>query len=117
MSEPVLDPAVIATLRQLSEPGGPDVVEEVFAIFLAETPKRLEDIDAAMEIGNATQVHRLAHSLKGSAGNIGAKAMFEACRALDDEAREGKADRLPSLVAAVRSEFARVKAEIQQQRG
>lgn len=116
MSAPVLDPAVIATLRQLSEPGGPDVVEEVFAIFLEETPKRLDDIDAAMEIGNPNQVHRLAHSLKGSAGNIGATAMFDACKALDDEARTGKADRLPALVAAVGAEFERVKVEIQRRR-
>jgi len=116
VSEPVLDPAVIETLRQLSEPGGPDVVEEVFAIFLSETPRRLDDIDAAMEIGNVNQVHRLAHSLKGSAGNIGARAMFNACRALDDDAREGRNDRLESLVAAVRAEFTRVKAEIQRRR-
>ena len=75
-----------------------------------------EDIDAAMEIGNVTQVHRLAHSLKGSAGNIGARAMFNACRALDDAARDGKSDQLEKLVAAVRAEFARVKAEIQRRR-
>ena len=116
MAEPVLDPAVIATLRQLSEPGGPDVVAEVFAIFLEETPRRLDDIDAAMEIGNVNQVHRLAHSLKGSAGNIGARAMFDACRALDEEARTGRSERLPGLAAAVGAEFERVKAEIQRRR-
>ena len=116
MSDPALDPTVIETLRQLSEPGGPDVVEEVFQIFLTETPARLADIDEAISIGNLTQVHRLAHSLKGSAGNIGARAMFAACRELDDEARGGKADRIAGLVALVRFEYQRVVTDIEHRR-
>ena len=99
MAEPALDPTVIETLRQLSEPGGPDVVEEVFAIFLEETPKRLDDIDAAMEMGNEP----------GPSAGAFAERQFREHRRprgstptrLDDEARDGRNDRLESLVAAV----------------
>ena len=104
MDGPALDPAVIETLRQLTEPGEPDVLAEVLNIFLAERPRRHAEIDDAFAAGDLTRLHRAAHSLKGSAGNIGARALFAATRDLDEAARTGDAARLSTLVETVHTE-------------
>ena len=107
----VLDPAVIERLRLLTPPGEPDVLQEILHVFLAEVPRRVDLLKAAWRDGNAGEVERLAHSLKGSAGNIGAGAMFEVCRGIDERARTGDLG-IDNLIASLDREYARVDAAI-----
>ena len=108
----VLDPAVIETLRQLSVPGEPDVLIEVLKLFLDEAPPRIEKLRNAWAAGNIQEVQRMAHSLKGSAGNIGAGGLFEICKQLDTIGRAGVVLDADSLVKALGAEFDKVEAEI-----
>ena len=108
----VLDPKVIDSLRQLTPPGEPDVLNEVLTIFLQEVPTRVERLRTFLAAGNIVEVQRAAHSLKGSAGNIGARSLYDICRQLDDKARSGDLLALAPLVGALASEFDKVKAEI-----
>ena len=108
----VLDPAVIATLRQLSVPGEPDVLAEVLRLFLAEAPPRIEKLRNAWRGGNIQEVQRVAHSLKGSAGNIGANALYEICREIDGLGRSGSTENVAGLVDALAVEFDKVETEI-----
>ena len=76
MSEaPVLDPAVVSGLRQLAPASEPDVLAEVLNLFLVEVPLRMDRLRNAWAAGNIEEVHRAAHSLKGSAGNNGARRL------------------------------------------
>lgn len=109
---PVLDPSVINTLRQLTVPGEPDVLTEVLKLFLEEVPSRLTRLRIAWAAQNIEEVHRLAHSLKGSAGNIGAQRMFEICKQLDGIGRSSDVAQAGPLVDALNVEFANVDAEI-----
>lgn len=108
----VLDPVVIKSLRSLTPPGEPDVLGEVLRMFLTEVPPRIEKLRNALTAGHIEEVHRAAHSLKGSAGNIGAQAMFAVCKALDDKGRTGDLSGADALVDALRVEFGKVEAEI-----
>lgn len=112
MSASVLDPSVLDALRSLTPPGEPDVLSEVLNLCLAEVPPRLERLRNAWAAGDIQAVHRVAHSLKGSAGNIGANALFAACRDLDDRSRAGDAAAIPSLIETVAAEYGRVEIEI-----
>jgi HPt (histidine-containing phosphotransfer) domain-containing protein len=112
VEEAVLDPVVIESLRQLTPPGEPDVLAEVLTIFLHETPKRLGRVQEAWRLGDHAEVHRTAHSLKGSTGNIGARSMFVICRDLDEKMRSTDLSHVPELLAALTREYARVEAEI-----
>jgi HPt (histidine-containing phosphotransfer) domain-containing protein len=109
---PVLDPAVINTLRQLSVPGEPDVLIEVLKLFLAEAPPRIERLRNAWGARNIQEVQRAAHSLKGSAGNIGAQRMYEVCKQLDEVRRSGRLQAADHLVDTLGAEFDKVEAEI-----
>ena len=111
MPDRALDPAVVERLRQLTPPGEPDVLHEIMAVFLAEVPRRIERLKAAWRDGNAAEVQRAAHSLKGSSGNIGADAMFDVCRRIDERARGGELGNA-TLIDALDAEYARVDTAI-----
>ena len=108
----VLDPDVVESLRQLTPPGEPDVLGEILRMFLDEVPKKIVTLRSAVTSGDAANVQRTAHSLKGSSGNIGARAMYDVCRQLDDRAKSGELERLPPLVDALDAEYGKVEAEI-----
>ncbi len=112
MAAPVLDLLVIESLRQLTPPGEPDVLKEVLQLFLEDVPGRIERLRTACDAGNAAELHRVAHSLKGSAGNIGANDMLAVCRRLDELGKSGDVSSGQGLVESLDAEFARVKAEI-----
>jgi HPt (histidine-containing phosphotransfer) domain-containing protein len=102
---PAIDPAVLATLRQLNEDGQPDVVKEVLGLFL---------IDAAVANGDARGLQRAAHTLKGASGTIGALALQRVCRGLEEMARQDALADARSALEEMHREFGRVKDEIDQ---
>ena len=108
----VLDPDVVEGLRQLTPPGEPDVLAEIFNLFLDEVPKRIDALRSAVISGDAVKVQRTAHSLKGSSGNIGARAMHEVCRQLDERAKGGDLNTLQPLVDTLVTEYRKVETEI-----
>jgi HPt (histidine-containing phosphotransfer) domain-containing protein len=112
--DPALDPAVLDTLRQLTLPGEPDVLTDVLRLFLDEAPKKIRALQAAFDAGDAPQMARLAHSLKGSSGNIGAGALMDVCRRLDELAAAGDLTRIAPLLAALTEEYHRAELEITQ---
>jgi HPt (histidine-containing phosphotransfer) domain-containing protein len=113
MSEvPVLDSAVVSGLRQLTPPGEPDVLAQVLNLFLVEVPLRMDRLRNAWAAGNIEEVHRAAHSLKGGAGNIGARRLYEVCRQLEDRGKSGDLAGSAALVDALGVEFGKVQVEI-----
>jgi HPt (histidine-containing phosphotransfer) domain-containing protein len=111
---PVLDLAVTNALRTLTPPGEPDVLAEVLNLFLAEVPPRMTRLRNAWTAGNIEEVQRAAHSLKGSAGNIGARRLYGVCSRLDEKARTRDLAAAAPLVDAVGVEFGKVEVEIRQ---
>ena len=110
--EPALDPAVLNTLRQLTSPGEPDVLTEVLKLVLDEVPPRVERLRNAWTTGNIQEVHRSAHSLKGSAGNIGARRLHAICGKLDGIGKSGELDGGGALVDELVAELDQVNTEI-----
>ncbi len=60
-----------------------------FAADQADSPARIR---TASERGEADSARRLAHTLKGLAGTIGARALNEAAQGLEDALKEGRDD-------------------------
>ena len=70
--------------------------------------------ETAWRAGNIEELHRAAHSLKGSAGNIGAQRLYERLPQLD-ETGQGRRPQRRAPLDRLRStrNIARVEAEIQ----
>jgi two-component system, sensor histidine kinase and response regulator len=109
---PALDPAVLEGLRQLNQPGQPDLVREVLAVFLSDAPGRLDAIDNAIRASDPQAIQRAAHALKGAAASIGAMPLQARCRELEELGKSARLDSTAELGGAIRDEWARVRAEI-----
>jgi HPt (histidine-containing phosphotransfer) domain-containing protein len=108
----VLDPAVLDSLRKLTPAGEPDVLGEILTTFLDDVPRRIERLRAALGAGDAVGLQRAAHSLKGSSGNIGAHALYEAARRLDEIGKAGDLAAAVPAIDALAGEYGKVEAEI-----
>lgn len=108
---PVLDPATLDRLRELNEPGEPDIVIELLTLFLADAPARLAAVAAAQRAGDARGLQRGAHGLKGAAANIGALRLQALCHRLEDLGRLGEpGDSM--IVQSLHEEFEILRGEI-----
>jgi len=101
----VPDPWVLpAALRQLQECGESALVEELIEIFQMDTSGRLETLTRAVDAADYPVVRQEAHTIKGSALQVGAVRFADFCRQMEMEARKpDPADLAPLLRAAVRS--------------
>ena len=110
---PPVDAEVLEMLESLQEPGEPDLIVELITLFLKDTPDRLAELeDRSLDAGH---VARVAHAVKGSAGNLGAMVLQDCASALEHAAHRGESpEMLAGLADAVHAEFARVARHLQQ---
>ena len=109
----VLDAATIGGLRELGDTEFANLVK----IFIMDGSSRISDLTRAAAAGNAKAVARIAHSLKGSSGTLGASAMAQRCEALQVAAADGDEESVSTLVDAVAQEFARASEALEETAG
>jgi len=80
------DREMIAELRALSTPEA-DLLNEVAGLFRRDAPGHLATMRAAMAEGDCDKLHRAAHTLKGSAGNLGLLGLMRRCQVLSELTR------------------------------
>ncbi len=113
-AEAPLDESVLAGLRELQEEGEPDILNELIEMFLTDVPPQLVGLQEAMEAGDAQSVERIAHTLKGSCGNMGAVKMVALCSELEEIGRFGNLSRAPVLISRLEEEFGHVRAAFEE---
>jgi CheY-like chemotaxis protein len=107
-SAPTLDPAVLAELRQFQGEGEPDIVQELAEAFQFETPPLLESMRHAVAQGQPEQLKWVAHNLKGSSDNLGARSMAALSAELETIGKNGTVEGAAELVARLEQEYQRV---------
>jgi signal transduction histidine kinase/CheY-like chemotaxis protein len=87
-------------------------------LFVKNNLHKFDEIDNALKTGDITLAHRLAHTLKSNAGQIGKRALQHAAATLEQQLKDGKnltsADPLRVLeteLAAVLRELAHLSGE------
>ncbi len=87
-------------LEKLAENIGLEVEDfnEVFELYVETTSPDLEELKAALVKGDAQEVHKTAHSIKGSSGNLGLDELYELAGEIDDHARKQSLDGLEDIV-------------------
>jgi HPt (histidine-containing phosphotransfer) domain-containing protein len=107
---PELDPAAIERLRRL---GGDALTGKMASLFLGLAPERLRAAHEGLIAGDHDAIRRAAHSLKSSAGNIGAGAILEDSGRLEDAAESGAPmDQLEPLYAALEADVEAARPEL-----
>ena len=77
----------------------------VIALFLEHVPAKLEELLAALDFVDAQAVGDLSHSIKGSAGNLGAMRMHFLCQKIESEAKLGNIATVQGFGVLLQSEF------------
>lgn len=99
-------------LNQLRDLGGDDFVAEMIDLFLAQAQNQLATMRDSLSRGESTEVQKLAHTLKSSAGNFGARALQELC-ARTERAATTDTDRLPELLGHIETAYWRLRSHLE----
>ena len=116
MSNNPVDPGVLGTLREVMEAEYPALLE----VFIADSVTRINDMTlllrdpsfAASSTAALESLGLMAHSFKGSTGNMGATHLSELCLQLEEQGRgivTADDAQIRSLVSQIRDEFCLVR--------
>jgi HPt (histidine-containing phosphotransfer) domain-containing protein len=94
-----------AQIERLNEWGGPTLQRKMIDLFLTHAKERLDQIKEGLSIGNAEAAETGAHTLKSSAGNVGAQRVQRMAQEAEDYAEQGRLDDLQTLLPSLEQEF------------
>jgi HPt (histidine-containing phosphotransfer) domain-containing protein len=94
--------------------GDAALLAEVAGLFLQEYPVLLAQIHSAHTSGNAQQMERAAHSLKGSVATFGAARAAHAAFAVERLGRAGELAAADDAITQLEAELARVRPELEE---
>ncbi|MYM23709.1 response regulator [Duganella sp. FT135W] len=92
-------------IRALSPVNGNALLERVLQAFLRDTPIHLHTIRQAIHAGDADQLRKAAHSLKSSSANIGASALAQRSKELEQLGRNHTTAGAAALLADMEHSF------------
>ena len=105
-------PQAAVNLASLAANGLTAILPRLATLFIRDTPRRLEEMQTALDAGDLPALSRAAHMLGGSAGNLGATEMAQLSVLLEVQAREGAAAGAAERLQALRGAYQRVHAEL-----
>jgi two-component system, sensor histidine kinase and response regulator len=85
--------------------GDAEFLRELAGIFYEDCPKLLARMETAIRAGDARELERAAHALKGSVANFGATTAREAAFTLERMGRSGQLDSAEQLYGALEDEI------------
>ena len=71
--------------------------------FLSDVPARLDELEERLAAGDVEAVHRIAHTIKGAAGNVGAVALQSIAARAEAAAKRRALEEVAVLVPFVRT--------------
>ncbi len=89
-----------------------DFVDELIDTYVEEAEGQVVALRAALTRDDQEGLIRAAHSLKSSSLNVGALALGEACRELEEGSRQGELVDAPKRVAAIGAGFDEARAAL-----
>ena len=92
-------------LDKLGRSYGAKFAGELIGLFLEHVPKNINAAVAAEKAGDLVALERAVHSVKSSAGNIGAEALLEIAGEIEKLASQGRSDALTPLMRRLESAF------------
>ena len=102
MKEPAIDlPDVLERVQHDRE-----LLFELFDIFQDDFILKRKSVESLLTAQRATAIRDLAHSLKGAAGNISAKAIFAICLRMEQNSDQGDLSHIREDLTLLDGEFA-----------
>jgi HPt (histidine-containing phosphotransfer) domain-containing protein len=112
VSDPALDPRVLAELASMQRNGRPGFMDRVITLYLQTAAELIADLEAASASDELAVLHRASHTLKPCSATVGALSLAALCETLEQMARSGSVPDPAARVAAIAEEYKRVEAEL-----
>ena len=87
--------------------GNKDVIAVVLDEFLIQAPTDTSEMDAGLTAGDLVKAGKAAHRLKGSAGVLGATALFTLCLELEMACKENNLETSKKTLTELKLEAGR----------
>ena len=108
----IIDPQAIENLRALNPGDHDEFLREIAGIFLEDTPLRITELTQSLTAGDVPKFTRAAHSIKGSAANLGAAALRSVAEKLEHQSRTDGLASVTPFVDEIKAEFVRAEIEL-----
>ncbi len=102
-SDESLDVATLDELKAILEEG----LEELLDEYLDDTSKQLSSLRSAEN--DISVIESIAHTLKGSSGNLGINGVYQLCAVLEQQAGADNVVDIAASFSAIEAEFDRAK--------
>lgn len=96
---------VQAALGGLRSLGGDALLKQMVTVFVDYSRDRIQALESATAAGDFAGAASAAHTLKGSARQLGLFAMGDACVAVEQASKQGDAAATQLHTAAVRTQY------------
>lgn len=105
----VVDPTVLAEVREVMGEEGEAMVHDLTALFLHNSPLLLDQLRTAMHAGDAETVRRTVHTFRSPAAQMGAMHLASLCQTLEAKSQQGDLSDGPRLLEAINAEYMSVR--------
>ena len=108
-------PAVDMDRLQDFTEGNADSFRELATLYLTQTAEQLEQLEAAVQAGNAPEVRRIAHSCAGASATCGMRRIVPLLRELERQGTEEKLTSATELCQHSHREFELIRKFLEAQ--
>ncbi len=102
---PSIDPSAIARLKKM---GSDVLVVKMIDLFLENIPQKIDIMKRAIQDNDFQSLEMAAHSLKSSAGNIGAKKLQKTANDIESLAHKKESKLLGKFIDSIITESSEV---------
>jgi CheY-like chemotaxis protein len=93
--------------------GSAENLKELATLYLSQTSEQMEQLEAAINAGEASEVRRLAHSCAGASSTCGMRRLVPMLRELERQGLEGKLTNAAEIREAAGREFAQIRSYLE----
>jgi CheY-like chemotaxis protein len=109
---PAIDVRALDNIRALQQPGAPDLLERIVALYLDDVPKLVRSMREAIAAGDWVMLQRAAHTLKSSSSTLGALQLAKLCNEIEVRTRDKQIVDAGQWISRIEREYARVCASL-----
>ena len=100
-------------LDQLRGNGQDDALREIIDLFLEQTHEQISQLNEAVDKNDTETTGNIAHQLKGSSANLGARRLSDAFSRLEQSAKDNDLSQAANLLELIRVTFNRTRIQFQ----
>ena len=105
----VINMHALENIRALSPERGAALVQRVVAAYVDDTPQHLRTLRQAVSSLDTGSLRKVAHSLKSSSANVGAEALAQMCKEMENLGRTDSTAGASGILTDMEHEFQAVR--------